>query len=493
LLSSEPRESPGNQSILAQRAQAIEGIRSARAPKYDALEASLSRTEGAQVTERFWLINGVVAKLPIGQVRALAARAEVAHVEERFSGEKPPVFTATESSARSRTGTDPYFSATVGFIGLIDTGVRSTHNLFNSPSHLAIQADCENGTSNNCFTGTGLNPDDSFWNHGTSSASELTANGRLGNTNRGMTQLFVDSWKVYTECAVGCGYDRAAGVRAFQAGVTFGDFVFDVEVQDTDGPNGSSGTAADAAFDTGTIVVSANGNFGSGAGTVRSPADARKVLGVGAYDVVNGSLQSYSGRGPTADGRFKPDFTAPTNVNAASNASATALQNFGGTSAATPHGAAAAALLSDRFGAMGMDTSPGQIYAAMINAGSGTGFDNNNGTGKLKLESLSKSKFFSGNVTVTPGAVIDIPLTFTPTSKVEAAIWWPETTAGHNDVDLVLLDPKGATAAFSMTSVSVFEKVRNTKSRTGGTWKVRISAFNLTTSSQQVYWTLYVK
>ena len=77
---------------------------------------------------------------------------------------------------------------------------------------------------------------------------------------------------------------------------------------DLDGNTAMTTRAADLAAQRGLIVVSAAGNRGA-AGLV-APADGDSVLTVGASDMF-GNPAAFSSRGPTADGRIKPDVVAP--------------------------------------------------------------------------------------------------------------------------------------------------------------------------------------
>jgi len=58
----------------------------------------------------------------------------------------------------------------------------------------------------------------------------------------------------------------------------------------------------------GVVVVVAAGNSGPGAGTIACPGDSPDAITVGAVDR-NDAIASFSSRGPTYDGRIKPDVT----------------------------------------------------------------------------------------------------------------------------------------------------------------------------------------
>jgi subtilisin family serine protease len=115
-------------------------------------------------------------------------------------------------------------------------------------------------------------------------------------------------------------------------------------------------------------------------GSLATPGDAREALTVGAVNWRDNQLEPFSSRGPTADGRVKPDLAGPDGV---SNA-VYAAQGFYGTSAAAPHIAGAAALV---WGAYPQATAL-EIRDFLINnaVDLGTaGPDNETGAGLLEL------------------------------------------------------------------------------------------------------------
>ena len=115
---------------------------------------------------------------------------------------------------------------------------------------------------------------------------------------------------------------------------------------DMDGATGVSTIFADElAVGTGLLIITAAGNIGPAPSTMIVPADAAEVVAAGAVDE-DGDVALFSSRGPTSDGRIKPDLSGPgASVTVVRWDEATGLQTASGTSFATPILAGVAALL----------------------------------------------------------------------------------------------------------------------------------------------------
>jgi len=110
------------------------------------------------------------------------------------------------------------------------------------------------------------------------------------------------------------------------------------------------------------------------------PADATGAMTVGAVPYNSTTLEDFSSRGPTIDGRVKPDIVAPDKVSTATYGA----QGFLGTSAAAPHVAGAAAILKGAYPAY----TPANIQNSLQNSATDLGIPGRDywfGSGLLKL------------------------------------------------------------------------------------------------------------
>ncbi len=113
------------------------------------------------------------------------------------------------------------------------------------------------------------------------------------------------------------------------------------------------------------------------AGSLTVPADSPNAIAVGATDWSNDTYHSYSSRGPTHDGRTKPDYAAPSGV----STSTYGPGNFYGTSASAPHMAGAIGLVKDKI-AYTIAQIKQLLEARAINLGDANKF----GKGRLNLK-----------------------------------------------------------------------------------------------------------
>lgn len=116
-----------------------------------------------------------------------------------------------------------------------------------------------------------------------------------------------DNWVVASEWADSIGIDV---INTSLGYTTFDNGLGDHSYADLDGQTTVISKAATAAARTGMIVVVAAGNEGSSSWKyISCPADADSILSIGAVDGA-GIRASFSGQGPTSDGRIKPDIAA---------------------------------------------------------------------------------------------------------------------------------------------------------------------------------------
>ena len=163
---------------------------------------------------------------------------------------------------------------------------------------------------------------------------------------RSETRVEEDNYVAALEWADSIGVDIVSSSLAY---LNF-DNGFSYTPSQLNGDVAVTTVAADLAAQRGILVVTAAGNSGPGSRSIWTPADGDSVLAVGAEDSL-GNLAGFSSRGPTADGRLKPDFTAP-GVDICVATGSGHVGRSSGTSFATPLLAASAALVKQLHPAM---------------------------------------------------------------------------------------------------------------------------------------------
>jgi serine protease AprX len=298
--------------------------------------------------------------------------------------------------------------------------------------------------------------------------------------------------------------------------------VISMSLGDPIGGDGTDATslAVDRAVAAGKVVVVAAGNSGDGPGSINAPGTARGAVTVGAVSDHSSPpgtarhdagiwLAAFSSRGPTTDGRTKPDLTAPgVSITAAKSGTSSGYATFSGTSMATPYVAGAAVLMRE----VAPGATPADVRAALAGTAldvGAAGDDNDYGAGLVDVRAavdavsgtspVRRTAFpLQTRVTTTvpnagsvdiPIAVssdgVGVPLAVTLTIQGSAVCYWGCLIVEWGpDLDMELRSPGGAVLARSECTLSGLscgigrqETIGITPS-TAGTYVLRVYAWN---------------
>ena len=247
--------------------------------------------------------------------------------------------------------------------------------------------------------------------------------------------------------------------------------------------------AADEAVAAGITVAVAAGNAGPTLCTIASPSAAAAAITVGAmgdFSQAGYRLATFSSRGPTVDGRIKPDLVAPgIAVRSLAAGTTNGYTTLSGTSMATPFIAGLALLIQQESPAL----TPAQVKTVLTGTAIDFGLpgpDVDYGSGRVDAYAAlraaggaintppSQPSHTTASGTLEAGQLTTVPIVVTGSSFPLAAAVLMEEWTGGATMTLTLLRPDGTTAAISALGTRHERVLVFTPD--AGTWTLRIAA-----------------
>ena len=343
----------------------------------------------AKFRQRSRWLNAASFEIPVGELERISKLSFVRSIKPVLGGKRKPIRIEAppEAMPEGKGPLDLNYGASyaqlqqlnipaahnLGYYGqgvivcMMDTGYLKDHQAFSEDSVLAEWDFINNdgNTQNESGDPSGQH------NHGTYTWSALggAADGNLYGPAYGACFLLAktedismeqpieeDNWMAGMEWADSIGADVISSSLAYMDWYTYPDL---------DGNTAVTTIAADIAAQRGSVVCNAMANAGPGSGTLHAPADADSILACGAVNS-SGEIAYFSSRGPTYDGRIKPEVCARgVSTRCADPYNPAGYTYASGTSLSTPLiGGAAAVILSAH-----PDWTPMQVREAMMESG----------------------------------------------------------------------------------------------------------------------------
>ncbi len=353
-----------------------------------------------------WLpiVDGFAATVTPSQVAALASLDGVRSVEKNgtvhaLNNSAQVSFGVAQARLQQpsldgdRNGNvDQYVPQDV-VVAVIDTGIDAAHPQLDEGKVMAF-VNCQEPVSGTCTSTTAVDDND----HGTHVAGSIAGDGDNDANFKGVAPAAgLVGIKVLDSDGSGTQAETIAGVQwAVANRALYGIDVINLSLGSSGCNPGTDAAAAAVNAAAGSlVVVVAAGNEGPDTCTIGSPGSAQNVITVGAMadtgvtlgfgrEEVPGFNQAYfSSRGPTLDGRTKPDISAPgAQITSADANSGGAYQTFSGTSMATPFVSGVAALMLDHEISLTNSAIKSMLMSTAVDWGP-SGSDNDYGAGRL--------------------------------------------------------------------------------------------------------------
>ena len=322
------------------------------------------RNSRGNISHDFNLIDGVAVTIPKVAADNLANKDFVREVQPDYDV-KTRLSESTNTVGAEKVWNKNITGESVD-VAVLDTGIEDDTVL-----NVETQVD---------YTGEGT---DDLSGHGTHVAGIVASPDEQYRGVAYGADLF--DVKVLDQEGTGSTSDVIAGLEyAVDNGAEVATLSLGAAVESCDGTSSLS-EAVDNTVNQGVAVTVAAGNNGPDSETITAPGCAEKPITVGSS--VKNEISDFSGRGPTADGRVKPDLVAPgQSITSLTNNDGDGpnFESLSGTSMATPHAAGAAALML----AANQSLSPEEIKNVQESTAEDIGFDENiQGSGRLEIQS----------------------------------------------------------------------------------------------------------
>lgn len=461
---------------------------------YEALQSSI----GAFTTkfQYEYAFHGFAATLTKAQIMALQQNPLIKQIEldmpvQAFMNTAPVSFGVTKARkdfglTGDRDGSLSTYSKNDVVVAVIDTGIDASHVDLDDGKVIAFK-DYVNGRTS---------PYDDN-GHGTHVAGIVAGDGE-GNSNYlgvayGAALIGI---KVLDANGSGAMSNVDAGIEwAIKNKSTYNIRIINLSLGTSGSSDGTDSTsvAVNSAYDNGIVPFVAAGNSGPARYTIGSPGAAAKAITVAAMADVGElgfNVTSFSSRGPTKDGRVKPDIGAPGfKITSADANTGNGYVSLNGTSMATPFAAGVGALMLDANNSL----SPFDIKSKMLGTAQDwgpSGKDIDYGNGRLQAYEAIKSAggytgtgpdvpkhgYGAGNLSGT-GDADNWSLSVNSTSApVSVTLIMPAWSSGRPDFDLYVYDPNG-TLVGKAEGTKRQELVAFNPSKTG-TYKITVKSYS---------------
>jgi hypothetical protein len=346
---------------------------------------------GGRVSSHTPVLPALFATAPASAIPSIAVLEGVSRITE--DGMMKAMMDVSSYAMRSDTWWANGYTGGTWDLAVVDTGMDGSHPALNVDFAQVFHAQ---GQTWGGYNDNPIDPDD-LLGHGTHIGGTV---GSIDSTYQGV------AYGMDALINAKAGFRLASGGASMSWGDAMAGIDWAINTGGADvisfsfgGSPGASDTPYSRFYDAvaddlGVVVAIVAGNDGPGSSTVINPGCSFNAITVGGMNDWNtisrsdDTLISFSSRGPTGDGRLKPDIVAPgDNIISTSNNWETGpdFQSMSGTSMAAPHIAAAVLLLMD-----GMAGSFSTVYKALLlNSADDKGApgpDNDHGWGYVNLQ-----------------------------------------------------------------------------------------------------------